>query len=1244
MPFKSEKQKGYLLAHPEITDKKGKPVGKKWAKKYGAEVSKGKGEWGKAVVAGTAAGALANQFPRVQDIAAERKRRKKAKVSKLLVPVSDDPFFNQAAAQKTFDLIMKMDDDTAEMFCHVLATDLLDDEIEKNLGTLQKHLDEVLAKRAAMVKKALVRTALDGSEAQAEEISKAWDRLEEITKDNDDIPDWIFERKINRDPGSGRFRTKINQTAAKKPIKDSTYAALAGDKNTKDKAYTGLSDEQKAKYQNEYLQVKRFLDAVELSAGKQNADVFLHFKDEGTGETWVDMHGGGKPPASSMLKEGVTVTAAEARPNTLTVGGAAFSLSGALGGNQMTPGQVEAINAFNTKYGKPDETGFAGQWMKEGDAANANARLYGRTKLLGEVAGTIGPPGSKVQLAGKMADIVGQYGPQAEQVLGPSARKTAYRYRGTEREPDERLVEMYSRAIEQNKRIGPLDPWTEREEARIRQARGAGKQPLGSETGVRAKGSYQRRAEAPTAPAIQQMVAQREARMGRAPKWQERELGRRAVETYLSDRLPRKDYYKLHLEAGNTPPSEGVIINAEGQIVAQASGYGDDHYLPFNLKNLKGLKGGEYVRNRSVGGLTSEDIYTGLISGARRVTVVSRSGTFTMEFQPDFRGGRRHNDKARRMTRRYEHILDAVQSEQVDRQDVPEVWKKVIAAEVKNDYGPTATRAMLRTEIDARIKEFKENPQIDGRDMDRAEAAISDFEAQQRMGLVSSQDVADYRKDVLNELRNMKEVRFRLNGVGYAAALDSLEEQFPYYIHSMSRPKEEHLEEFERDLGYVEPARNRPSAAKAGWHGTAARKFPEKTGKYSAAHADYQRGLPGTPPPLHGPKAAPATAEARTPETPGTKKDTPRLSERERLRNAADEAVQEFEGKAKVKRAALELQQEAKKHPPPTNRPEPEWWKLEADDFRAYIEKPENLAKFHADANLVDAASWAATAPSAWLAYQNAVGGVSAKKYDKAVATIFPPHPYTFKDAGEAFRPNPPAGVVQAVLTNLGRETTSLTLDVPISDLTDAQMRDEVELIANVLGARNKVEADAGRKLTTAEATTTLGTRFKSPGSGHVQAFFRDGPDKHLENLHKARYLKKNPGTGPIGGMPPAAPPAPPAAPPETPATPPSAPSAPAAPAQGRLKPVEKLTPEQEKGKADHVSKLRTAYVDKLIDEGRRASGDEAKQKISYYAQKIKGMPATEVSDLEDMIALEMIDDSALLTRIKDRIEKESIR
>ena len=55
------------------------------------------------------------------------------------------------------------------------------------------------------------------------------------------------------------------------------------------------------------------------------------------------------------------------------------------------------------------------------------------------------------------------------------------------------------------------------------------------------------------------------------------------------------------------------------------------------------------MRTRAAGGPTTEDIYTGLLTGARQVQVVSNSGVFTVEFDPDLRGGRRYTDKAARM-------------------------------------------------------------------------------------------------------------------------------------------------------------------------------------------------------------------------------------------------------------------------------------------------------------------------------------------------------------------------------------------------------------------------------------------------------------------------------------------------------------------------------------------------------------------------------------------------------------------
>ena len=117
-----------------------------------------------------------------------------------------------------------------------------------------------------------------------------------------------------------------------------------------------------------------------------------------------------------------------------------------------------------------------------------------------------------------------------------------------------------------------------------------------------------------------------------------------------------------------------------------------------------------------MGGLTSEDIYTGLITGARRVTVVSRSGTFSMEFEPDFRGGRRHNDKALRMTRRYEQLLDAVQSKQVSSGAVPIEVQDALRAQVLEEYPYERSRKALNAKYQTALEEFRADPELGPQD------------------------------------------------------------------------------------------------------------------------------------------------------------------------------------------------------------------------------------------------------------------------------------------------------------------------------------------------------------------------------------------------------------------------------------------------------------------------------------------------------------------------------------------------
>ena len=67
----------------------------------------------------------------------------------------------------------------------------------------------------------------------------------------------------------------------------------------------------------------------------------------------------------------------------------------------------------------------------------------------------------------QLAQVVGSHGPQAEAVIGPTARRTAYRYRGTEKTPDKHIVDAYdSGRSGRQARPVPVRRWWTRQELR----------------------------------------------------------------------------------------------------------------------------------------------------------------------------------------------------------------------------------------------------------------------------------------------------------------------------------------------------------------------------------------------------------------------------------------------------------------------------------------------------------------------------------------------------------------------------------------------------------------------------------------------------------------------------------------------------------------------------------------------------------------------------------------------------------
>lgn len=438
--------------------------------------------------------------------------------------------------------------------------------------------------------------------------------------------------------------------------------------------------------------------------------------------------------------------------------------------------------------------------------AGTNDRTYNRIaaggKLLGDVSAATGHEDAAMVARG-VGQFAGSFGPSAERVMGPAIQRTAYRYRGTERGVDSKLEALSNRATS----------------------------GVARDEGLK----------------VQNVTPEMKT-----------EASRMAAAQYLMGRLPDKRLSDLQLASGRVPPSEGVLISADGNVTRQALGYQEDHFVPFNLRNLKDLKGGSYVRSRSAGGLTTEDLYTGLMGGARSVTVVSRSGIYTVDFDESLRGGRRYNDKARQMVKQYGKILDAVQSETVSRQNLDIGTKASIRAEVESEFQGmgSSARQLIESEIKNREKLHQSPDFISPEELEeideKALAAAGDpnLRSSSYIGSGPNQDgnrkMPDdpekryqiFRTEMIGDLLDSKEQRMhRLDSDGYATALDALAEQFPYYLSVRHKTQRDGAASSrETDSGYVAPKHNRPSRAREGYFNERV----EGRGKYPASTTRHQ--------------------------------------------------------------------------------------------------------------------------------------------------------------------------------------------------------------------------------------------------------------------------------------------------------------------------------------------------------------------------------------------------------------------
>lgn len=420
---------------------------------------------------------------------------------------------------------------------------------------------------------------------------------------------------------------------------------------------------------------------------------------------------------------------------------------------------------------KPQDTTAANWYAPSGTGGRGatDRQVYRRMGMTGTALARISAPGSTVNTVGGLAQLMGDLGPEAEKVLGPGIRRTAYRYRGTERRPDKDLVtdidhvSDYADQMEEGKAPPALEA--------------KGEQPIDVNLANYYAGAPDRSHDEKALGMRGDAAVAYMLGVGRGPN---------------ASKLASRELTELSLESGEVPPSEGIMIDANGQVASQAIGYNGDHYLPFDLRNLNGLFGGQYVRTRANGGPSKEDIYTGLVTGARQLQVVSNSGVFTLEFDPDLRGARRFNDKVKRMVGRYEEMLEAIAGGTLYQHDLSPTQMSALrrqaadASTGEKDYQDNLNTLVSRERMKQSLSDADADELAEAEDnYGRAKVTSEIRGARANRTELSDQAKQDAYNEGVREFRAKNApgvTKLKLDGPGYDRAMRALQQEFPYAI------------------------------------------------------------------------------------------------------------------------------------------------------------------------------------------------------------------------------------------------------------------------------------------------------------------------------------------------------------------------------------------------------------------------------------------------------------------------------
>ena len=654
-----------------------------------------------------------------------------------------------------------------------------------------------------------------------------------------------IRRMVGRD-AHGRFTRDIDQNTVRDPLtaaRPSGRLMPAYVVRNKDKV--GYTDAANSLNDNQKIQLARHQSQWEQAGGAVR-DIYSTF---GSDQDKVDVHlvvvGNGKARDVSFS----LATGRKGLPDNVDIdplNDTIQSIQVSTNDPAMAP-RVAQFNSMASVGGLqlariaqvPNDSWMQSLGRYDLDPSNGSrlTQFFNRLSAGADVLNAV-PGAEKVASA---ARLIGNMGPEAERVLSPYVRQAAYRYRGTEKEPDLALVTEFN-----SQEMNWVDATAEQGAGSLA-ARELEAQLVADRPGQRA------RADIVAGSAAYRIAQARRNGAPFTPDELKLQVRSDVAARHMMTTLPDDPFVaEVSRAAGDVLPSQGVLIDADGDVVSQAVGYADDHYLPFDLKNLAALQGGQYVRTRVQGGLTAEDIYTSVAMGARMATVVSSSGVFSIEFDPNFRGARANSDKAHQMYQRYIKILDAVDGSKLYTQDLSPAMKTDIRRQAA---------ALSDNDKDAEelAEQMMERARRESMQLSETEIAALEDAARRQVEEIqtplSTQQRARMIEDVFNEkvaeAQSSKVQQLRLNSEGYKVALETLQQQFPYFIRSVSYEplggkKGGFLESRGQDTrggarqrssaedkGYVLPGGLRPDSVKSGYYRTA-REPRAKSGRSTA--------------------------------------------------------------------------------------------------------------------------------------------------------------------------------------------------------------------------------------------------------------------------------------------------------------------------------------------------------------------------------------------------------------------------